>query len=69
MNTELFYITVYLIFGLLFSTYHWNHDYAYEYVGNQVSDGMAIFYMTIVMIFWPIWLIRGISKSIIKFFK
>lgn len=69
MNTELFYITVYLIFGLLFSMYHWNYNYAYKYVGNQVSDGMAILYMTIVMIFWPIWLIRGIVKSIIKYFK
>lgn len=69
MNTELFYITVYLIFGLLFSSHYWNSNYAYEYTSNQVNDGIAILYMTIVMIFWPIWLIRGIGKSIINYFK
>lgn len=64
-------LAIYLGIGLIFTLFWWNRKYKKDYdyakeVENGVEEGMAILFMLILMIFWPL---VAIYKGLKKIFK
>lgn len=65
------YLAIYLGIGLIFTLFWWNKKYKrdYDYAKAKedgVEDGMAVLFLLILMIFWPLVAIYKGLKKILK---
>lgn len=65
------YLAIYLGIGLIFTLFWWNRKYKKDYdyakeVENGVEDGMAVLFLLILMMFWPLVAIYKGLKKILK---
>ena len=61
-------IALYILIGVSITFYWWNTEYAEEYAEakeeGEAEDSMAIIYMLILTLLWPIRLIYKIIRKI-----
>ena len=68
---ETFIIITYIVVGVLLALYWWNKHYKrdYDYAKARdegVEDGMAVIFLMILALFWPL---VAIYKGLKKIFK
>ena len=63
------FLAIYLGIGLIFTLFWWNRKYKKDYdyakeVENGVEEGMAILFMLILMMLWPLVAIYKLIKKL-----